>query len=125
MPAATAPEDSAAPPTERERDADAPESSLDRADEEGANSAAEPGHSREGAPAEGAELGTRFEQFGEALEAADCDAAEHFRDRVCQLAERLCELSRDLPSSSRAHGDCADGRDRCQQASRRYAERCP
>lgn len=65
--------------------------------------------------------------FGElesalALSVPDCGAAERFRQNVCTLAERICTLEQDLPSTT-PH-NCADGRKRCSDATSRYHGKC-
>jgi hypothetical protein len=71
-------------------------------------------------------LDARFDDFGKALAtgAPNCDEADGFRREVCRLAERICDLSRDLPPSSTSHSDCEDGKERCEAANRRYSDVC-
>lgn len=57
-----------------------------------------------------------------ALSVPDCGAAERFRQNVCALAERICTLERDLPSTT-PH-NCNDGRTRCSDATSRYNAKC-
>lgn len=57
-----------------------------------------------------------------ALSVPDCSVAERFRQNVCALAERICELERDLPSTTPHH--CGDGRSRCSEATSRYNAKC-
>lgn len=56
------------------------------------------------------------------LSAPDCNRAETFRRAVCQLAERICVLEQDLPSTVERH--CEDSRARCVAATSRYADTC-
>lgn len=70
-------------------------------------------------------LEQEFSQLEQALQqGADCPSAEHFRGRVCSLAERICQIAAEVPNSTRAHGDCEDAKDRCEQANRRFADVC-
>jgi hypothetical protein len=71
-------------------------------------------------------LTVRYSQFEEALSsgAPRCGEAERLRALVCDLAERICDLVEDLPRSSSGHGQCLDGRQRCEDAKRRYAAQC-
>lgn len=57
-----------------------------------------------------------------ALSVPDCGAAERFRQNVCTLAERICTLEQDLPSTT-PH-NCEDGRKRCSDATSRYHGKC-
>lgn len=57
-----------------------------------------------------------------ALSVPDCSAAERFRQNVCSLAEHICSLERDLPSTT-PH-NCGDGRTRCNDATSRYNAKC-
>lgn len=65
-------------------------------------------------------------QLSLAIEASspDCGEAEGFRRTVCQLAERICVLESDLPSSG-AERHCGDSRARCSAATSRYRQSCP
>lgn len=56
------------------------------------------------------------------LAVPDCSAAERFRQNVCSLAERICTLEQDLPSTT-PH-NCVDGRKRCSDATSRYHGKC-
>lgn len=56
------------------------------------------------------------------LKAPDCEQAENFRRAVCQLAERICVLEQDLPTTVERH--CADSRTRCVSAAKRYSATC-
>lgn len=58
----------------------------------------------------------------EELSTLDCEAARDLTATVCELAERVCSLG-DASESSRAR--CSDGRQRCERAQARVAERCP
>jgi hypothetical protein len=57
-----------------------------------------------------------------ALSVPDCSAAERFRHNVCALAEHICTLERELPSTT-PH-NCGDGRTRCSEATIRYNAKC-
>lgn len=57
-----------------------------------------------------------------ALSIPDCDAAERHRQNVCSLAERICALERDLPSTTPHR--CNDGQTRCADATNRYNAKC-
>ena len=56
------------------------------------------------------------------LQAPNCDQADTFRRRVCDLSERICKLEEESVSSAKRH--CEDGRQRCADASRQYERRC-
>lgn len=73
--------------------------------------------------AEQAQLSAR-DAFVSALAAAapDCEGARGFRDAVCSLAERICALTGQAPSSLAAR--CDDGRRRCAQSRLRYSRQC-
>jgi hypothetical protein len=58
-----------------------------------------------------------------ALSAPNCPDAEGFRRSVCQLAERICVLEDDLPSSGQER-HCGDSRARCVAATSRYRQSC-
>jgi hypothetical protein len=69
-------------------------------------------------------LGVAFDELTSALALSvpDCGAAERFRQNVCTLAERICTLERDLPSTTPHR--CTDGRQRCTDATTRYNAKC-
>lgn len=70
-------------------------------------------------------LDTTFTALGNALELAtpDCTTAGTLRDRVCELAEHICRLAGDAPSSE-TQSLCKDGRVRCEQARARFDGTC-
>jgi hypothetical protein len=55
--------------------------------------------------------------------APDCPGAEGYRKAVCELAERICALENELPSTTRDR-HCGDSRARCGSASARYRAVC-
>jgi hypothetical protein len=57
------------------------------------------------------------------LSAPDCVTAASLRDRVCELAEHICRLA-DESGAQSAQELCGDGRGRCSEARKRYAESC-
>jgi hypothetical protein len=65
-----------------------------------------------------------FNQLELSLSAPDCVTAAVFRDRVCELAERICRLA-DEHRAAESDAQCGDGRERCVQARRRYELGCP
>jgi hypothetical protein len=65
-----------------------------------------------------------FQSMELALSAPDCISAGVFRDRVCELAERICKLAGDNPTRGVAER-CGDGRARCTDARRRFSLGCP
>ncbi len=69
------------------------------------------------------ELGGFSEQLTEALQAStpDCDSAERFRDAVCDLSRRICEIAGTGSLSSKCH----DGKRRCEESHQDYARHCP
>lgn len=58
------------------------------------------------------------------LSAPDCVMGARLRDRVCDLAEHICRLT-DESAEPSAQELCGDGRARCADARKRYAESCP
>jgi type IV secretory pathway VirB10-like protein len=70
------------------------------------------------------QLNVAFEEMASALALSvpDCGTAERFRQNVCALAERICNLERELPSTT-PH-NCSDGRSRCSDATSRYNAKC-
>lgn len=54
--------------------------------------------------------------------APDCERAALHRDRICDLAERICRLTEELPDS--LEGKCADGNARCERARHDYSRSC-
>lgn len=103
-----------------------PESAADEEVSGAASGDDREGEDEAGAAALVSELGMSFERFDDALAsgAPDCVGAERFRKEVCRLAERICDLTSDLPASSSGHARCEDGRQRCQAANQRYQEAC-
>lgn len=65
-----------------------------------------------------------FERMAEALELAvpDCSAAERFRQNLCSLADHICQIEQELPTTTMRR--CEDGKKRCADASKRYRTRC-
>jgi hypothetical protein len=57
-----------------------------------------------------------------ASDSPDCDGAAVHRDRICDLADRICRLTRELPDSLK--GKCDDGNARCERAKRDYSRSC-
>jgi type VI protein secretion system component VasK len=136
-PAAEAPSTEKTPASQPAASAKAQsEAPASAADEEAASSADESAAAEGAMPAEPSSgetvpqdverLRSTFEELARVLSTGtpDCDAADRFRQRVCDLAQRICDLSQQLPSSSRAAGDCTDGRERCRQANSRFDETC-
>lgn len=105
----------AAPPATRAEAT--PESLEEPASDEASGDASE-------APGLAAELSSADAAFGESLAEgrADCASAERFKDEICRLARRICELERSEPRSTAP--SCEDGRRRCEQAQRRFDEVC-
>lgn len=85
----------------------------------------EPAAAEDAGKASSSLLEQEFSQLEQALEqGADCPSAEHFRGRVCSLAERICRIAAEVPDGTRAHEDCEDAKRRCEQANRRFADVC-
>ncbi len=57
-----------------------------------------------------------------ALAEPDCEAARQFRQMVCKLADRICDISDSVDSAQVSR--CRDGRQRCAQSRTAYAKRC-
>ena len=53
-----------------------------------------------------------------------CPEAEGLRDRVCDLAARICEIADLHPADTPTAERCADANARCTRASERVSERC-
>lgn len=62
--------------------------------------------------------------FARALAADRCPSAEELRDRICDLAARICEIAELHPTDQATAQRCADADARCTRASERVAERC-
>lgn len=58
------------------------------------------------------------QELGDALELAtvDCGRARELRDRICDLAERICQISGRHPEDGEVRERCSDGRSRCERA---------
>ncbi len=94
---------------------------AERSSMEGAADSAEPALAAEQA---WSQLAVAYDELTEALALSvpDCGAAARFRENVCALAERICTIERDLPSTT-PH-KCTDGRQRCSDATSRYNAKC-
>jgi hypothetical protein len=57
-----------------------------------------------------------------ALAAPDCGLARTLRDRVCEIADRICGLRDPNPN---VQVRCEDGKTRCASAKARVREHCP
>lgn len=56
--------------------------------------------------------------------ALSCSGARPHRDAICSIAERLCELPPERPSTTRPSARCEEARQTCTQARSRFKERC-
>jgi hypothetical protein len=54
----------------------------------------------------------------------DCELAGELRDRICDLATRICEIAGRNPDHPDATRQCDDGQDRCTRATRDVADSC-
>ena len=78
---------------------------------------------------EGAAQGTDIEAWSKQLEGAlalsapDCTTAWALRDRICDLAQRLCDVAGRSAEPEVAER-CTDGRARCQRATTRVRASC-
>jgi len=59
------------------------------------------------------------------LSTPDCPAARERKQAICDLAGQLCQLVDRDPDVASVESYCADARQRCSEAERRTAERCP
>ncbi len=46
----------------------------------------------------------------------DCDVAGEYRDRICDLSERICDIAGRHPDHGDVVSKCEDGRERCERA---------
>ncbi len=53
----------------------------------------------------------------------DCDAAGQYIERLCDLAERICEIAEDTGDAG-AGDRCTDGTARCERGRSAYADAC-
>jgi hypothetical protein len=56
--------------------------------------------------------------------APDCGGARRLRDRICELAEAICELERRNPDSAELEERCRSARESCDQARADVARTC-
>ena len=66
----------------------------------------------------------RFDALASALAADRCPSAEELRDRICDLAARICEIAELHPADGPTTERCADANARCVRASESVTERC-
>jgi hypothetical protein len=59
------------------------------------------------------------------LSTPDCPSARERKQAICDLASQLCQLVERDPDVASVESFCADARQRCTEAQRRTAERCP
>jgi len=59
------------------------------------------------------------------LSTPDCPSARERKQAICDLASQLCQLVDRDPDVASVEAYCADARQRCSEAERRTAERCP
>ena len=59
------------------------------------------------------------------LSTPDCPSARERKQAICDLAAQLCQLVDRDPDVASVESYCADARQRCSEAQRRTAERCP
>jgi hypothetical protein len=57
--------------------------------------------------------------------APDCDAAPGLRDRICELADRICALTEDDPDDASIAERCERANASCERARRDVARACP
>lgn len=56
--------------------------------------------------------------------ALSCDGARPHRDAICSIAERLCELPAEEPSTTQPNRRCSDARYSCSRAKDKFKARC-
>ena len=59
------------------------------------------------------------------LSTPDCPSARERKQAICDLASQLCQLVDRDPDVASVEAYCAEARQRCNEAERRTAERCP
>ena len=67
---------------------------------------------------------SRADALSRAIAADRCPTAEELRNRICDLAARICEIAEQHPIDEGTGERCADADARCVQASDRVTERC-
>jgi len=71
-------------------------------------------------------LQVAIDSFDDALEPQklSCEGARPHRDAICAIAERLCELPAERPSTTRPSASCYDARHSCDAAKTKFKARC-
>jgi len=59
------------------------------------------------------------------LSTPDCPSARERKQAICDLASQLCQLVDRDPDVASVEAYCSEARQRCNEAERRTAERCP
>ncbi len=71
-------------------------------------------------------LQVEIDSFDDALEPRQlsCEGARPHRDAICAIAERLCELPAERPSTIRPSASCEGARQSCDAAKTKFKSRC-
>ena len=56
--------------------------------------------------------------------AVDCDVAADLRDRICELAERICAIAAENPDDALLETQCKSGRAACDRARQNVSVGC-
>ena len=64
------------------------------------------------------------QELDTALAESNCSNASDLRDRICQLAERICAISEEHPEHAPTRTRCEDAYERCEAAGNRYGSVC-
>jgi hypothetical protein len=75
-------------------------------------------------PREMDDLAIQLDEAMPMTSALDCDAAGRIKDRICELAGRICAISERHPADGSVREKCDDGQARCERATNDVANRC-
>jgi len=64
------------------------------------------------------------DELGTALSTGDCDQARLFRDNICGLADRICDIAARNPDYDDVAAQCRDGRERCERSESTFTAHC-
>jgi hypothetical protein len=113
----------AADEARRDRPAPAPRAASKKARNAAESSAGQLGGAGSG-PQKPAALRAQLER-AERAATPDCPSARERKKAVCDLAGQICGLTERDPNVASVAEYCADAKQRCNDAERRTAERCP
>jgi hypothetical protein len=75
-------------------------------------------------PREMDDLAIQLDEAMPMTSALDCDAADRIKDRICELAGRICSIAERHPADESVGEKCTDGQARCERATNDVANRC-